>query len=109
MIVRLAQKKNDILSREIAKVLKLDTSAPTVCLIIKKSWLISCIQVKGSNISEQNGEMYLAFAKEHLSKVYNSGRVFNRQMKANSSFLDEKIGKKCGNDRVRRLDRWISY
>ncbi|GBM60335.1 hypothetical protein AVEN_108120-1 [Araneus ventricosus] len=45
--VRFSQKKNDISSREIVKDLKFNASALTVCLIIKNSGSISCVQRKG--------------------------------------------------------------
>ncbi|GBL84481.1 hypothetical protein AVEN_117230-1 [Araneus ventricosus] len=69
MNVRFAQKKNDISSREIVKDLKWNVSAVTVCLIVKNSWLISCIETQRPYISIQNMEVRLAFAKEHISNV----------------------------------------
>ncbi|GBM31422.1 hypothetical protein AVEN_98516-1 [Araneus ventricosus] len=54
VIVRFAQKKNKISSREILEVLKFNVSALTVRLIIKNSRLISCIQRKRPYISKQN-------------------------------------------------------
>ncbi|GBM88017.1 hypothetical protein AVEN_224512-1 [Araneus ventricosus] len=55
MNVRSAQKKKDISSKEIVKELKLNMSALTVCLIIKNSGLISCIQRKRPYISKKYG------------------------------------------------------
>ncbi|GBM47153.1 hypothetical protein AVEN_139231-1 [Araneus ventricosus] len=88
-IVRLAQKKNDISSREIMKDLEVNVSDPTVHLSIKNSRLISCIQTKDR--ASQN-KTCLAFAKEHLLK--DSRTVFYSQTKANISFLDKKNHKR---------------
>ncbi|GBN49855.1 hypothetical protein AVEN_221586-1 [Araneus ventricosus] len=54
VIARLAQKKNDISSREIVEDLKLNVPALTVRLRIKNSGVIICIKRKRTYISKQN-------------------------------------------------------
>ncbi|GBL84627.1 hypothetical protein AVEN_191088-1 [Araneus ventricosus] len=54
VLVRLAQKKNDISSREMVEDLKLNVTALSVCSRIKNTGLIICIQRKRPYISKQN-------------------------------------------------------
>ncbi|GBN61728.1 hypothetical protein AVEN_107021-1 [Araneus ventricosus] len=71
-IVRVAQKKNAISSREIVDDLKLNVPAATVHRSIKNTGLIICIKRKRPYISEQNianMEKILTFAKRHISKI----------------------------------------
>ncbi|GBL89922.1 hypothetical protein AVEN_178348-1 [Araneus ventricosus] len=97
MNTKFANKKNDISSREIVKDLKLNVSALTVCLIIKNSGFISCIQRKRAiHLKTKHGNGFVICKRAYFEGFKPLGQCFMAIQKQTRSFRIEKMQRVWG-------------